>query len=164
MKRRAFTLAELLVTCLIVGILVVIGIHILDTREAPNPRIRCLSNLRNIGVALMMYAQKNDGVYPARLEDARLPQLPADMLACPVSTPENRIIYVYLAAGMKKSSLAPKAILAYEPTPIHGKSNSPRASANVLFADGHVESLSATLFAQDGQGAQCRPEPTASHR
>jgi prepilin-type processing-associated H-X9-DG protein len=156
-----------LVALVILGVIAIL----LPALSAPSkhrlagPQVQCLSHLRQIGNALMMYAAQNNGVYPTQLADVCPLRVPAAALVCPSSKTETaaddgattqqtlnnvlagkHITYVYLVGGMQKSSLKPQAILAYEPVAVHGKA--PNSSANVLFADGHVESVPAAVFAQ----------------
>jgi prepilin-type processing-associated H-X9-DG protein/prepilin-type N-terminal cleavage/methylation domain-containing protein len=58
-ERRAFTLVELLVIIAIIGILLAVLLPVIGrVREAANTT-KCLSNLRQIGAALVMYANDN---------------------------------------------------------------------------------------------------------
>lgn len=62
--RAAFTLIELLAVIAIVSVLmtlIVVGLK--STRERANG-VACMSNLRQIGVALALYAGDNNGKYP----------------------------------------------------------------------------------------------------
>lgn len=65
MKRKAgFTLIELLVVIAIINILAGMLLPSLTRAREQGRRAVCLSNLRNIGQALTMYASENDGFFP----------------------------------------------------------------------------------------------------
>jgi prepilin-type N-terminal cleavage/methylation domain-containing protein/prepilin-type processing-associated H-X9-DG protein len=63
-RRFAFTLVELLVVVAIIGILIAILLPVLSrARESAN-RAKCLSNVRQIGLALLAYTGENRGWFP----------------------------------------------------------------------------------------------------
>jgi prepilin-type N-terminal cleavage/methylation domain-containing protein/prepilin-type processing-associated H-X9-DG protein len=69
--RRAFTLIELLVVIAIIAILAAILFPVFAQAREKARMISCLSNMKQIGTALRMYAQDYDEIYPAlRLGDA----------------------------------------------------------------------------------------------
>lgn len=64
MKRRAFTLIELLVVVGIISLLASLLFPVFATARARARQTVCASNLRQIGLALALYAQDTDDLYP----------------------------------------------------------------------------------------------------
>src|SRR5262245_10297827 len=92
-------------------------------RETAN-RVKCASNMRQIGMALLLYSNENRGAYPDQLEDLLRTQeiSPADFV-CPASsdTPGTEpadlsnsahLSYVYVGKGMTNAAPA-DAIVMY---------------------------------------------------
>lgn len=65
MKKRAFTLVELLVVIGIIALLISILLPSLNKARAAAKEVMCQSNLRQIGISLMLYADQNKGIFPA---------------------------------------------------------------------------------------------------
>ena len=160
--RPAFSLVELLVAFAILAIslsLLLVGVQ--KAREAAS-RINCTSNLRQIGFAIQMYADANEGYYP---KAARLPSqgfgLPSitkaieiyiedpKVFRCP-SDPHyyqtEGISYEYpgeFRGGLRLADLqargrsSDRIWLMYDFDPFHGTRGA-SGSRNFLYADGHV--------------------------
>src|SRR5688572_11387890 len=64
MKRRGFTLIELLVVIAIIAILAAILFHVFAQAREAARSTACLSNLKQIGLSVHMYAQDYDEEFP----------------------------------------------------------------------------------------------------
>lgn len=76
-RRRAFSLVELLVVLAIVSLLASLLFPVFMTVRGKARQTVCLSNLRQIGLGISMYAQDYDGLYPFALDpsDKYIPEI-----------------------------------------------------------------------------------------
>ncbi|HEX4342943.1 MAG TPA: prepilin-type N-terminal cleavage/methylation domain-containing protein [Verrucomicrobiae bacterium] len=64
MKRRAFTLVELLVVIAIIAILAALIMPVLSSAKKKAVQTECLSNYKNVGVALQLFVDEHDDQLP----------------------------------------------------------------------------------------------------
>jgi predicted Zn finger-like uncharacterized protein/prepilin-type processing-associated H-X9-DG protein len=118
-------------------------------RETAN-RVKCASNMRQIGQALLLYANDNQGQFPPKLADLLLAgNITPSVFVCPDSndTPSPGATPAAQAAALSSgghesyvyipnlsTSASADTIVLYEPLSDHNG-----AGMNVLFGDGHVE-------------------------
>jgi prepilin-type N-terminal cleavage/methylation domain-containing protein len=63
-KRRGFTLVELLVVIGIIAVLIGVLLPVLSKSRAAANRTMCLCNIRQLGTAILMYCNENNGWFP----------------------------------------------------------------------------------------------------
>src|SRR2546427_9810963 len=77
MKRKGFTLIELLVVIAIIAILAAILFPVFAQARAKARAISCLSNTKQLGLAVQMYVQDYDETFAQNLYLAPTPTAPA---------------------------------------------------------------------------------------
>jgi prepilin-type N-terminal cleavage/methylation domain-containing protein len=70
LAREAFTLIELLVVIAIIAILAALLLPALARAKSRAQRASCTSNLKQIGLAMRLYADDHDGKFPWRVDKA----------------------------------------------------------------------------------------------
>jgi len=152
-----------------VGILVIGGMLIAITlpslcrpREGAN-RVKCGSNLRQVGQAIVTYANDHGGQYPPSLAVLLSAQdISAELIICPSSNDETAranstaeitaqiaaaeakspghkpcVSYLYVGQRLTHKTATATTVVAYEPLENHNS-----LGTNVLFGDGHVDFVS----------------------
>jgi prepilin-type N-terminal cleavage/methylation domain-containing protein len=92
-SQRGFTLIELLVTIAIIALLASLLLPALARAKESGRRASCINNLHQLHLALLLYADQNDGFYPPRTTAMRWPgylQYQMDnlrLMVCPTDNP-----------------------------------------------------------------------------
>lgn len=120
---RAFTLIELMVVCAIVAILFSMVAASVSRAKPQATKISCVSNLRQVGLALTTYADESDDEYPPRRASSKsnwvaLLQphyLDTNLLRCPVEIAAVSRSYLLNAFNdWFKNNLNPWDYMEYE--------------------------------------------------
>jgi prepilin-type processing-associated H-X9-DG protein len=146
---RKFTAAILIAGLLFCGIVIAILLPGVNRPHISTNRGRCLSNLHQIGLGILLYNQDYKGAFPDSLITlAANEQLAPSVFICPssndtpatssagMSTP-GHLSFIYLGKGLTDKTVLPNQVIAYEPLANHGD------GIDVLFGDGHAEFIDA---------------------
>jgi prepilin-type N-terminal cleavage/methylation domain-containing protein/prepilin-type processing-associated H-X9-DG protein len=106
--RRAFTLVELLVVIGIIAILIAILLPTLNRARENANKLKCLSNLRQVGMTFMLYANANKGRLPK--ETASIGQGPR---------PGDWIYWQEIGVNPAPRNFDESVVLRYMGTPIN---------------------------------------------
>jgi prepilin-type processing-associated H-X9-DG protein len=132
MRRGAQGLLTVLFVLAIVAILAAMMLPALSRAKSKAQRISAANNLKQIGLAARTWAMDNSNALPPSYE-AMMTELSTDKITYDPGTGQR---FIYVGAG--KSADNPDAIVAYSPSDANGRT--------VLFADGHVQGMSAEKF------------------
>jgi prepilin-type processing-associated H-X9-DG protein len=123
-------------------------------------RAECLSNMHQIGLAIILYQNDHNLSYPNSLPELLEEQISPAAFVCPSSndTPSNgattqaiaadwskpgHLSYIYVGKGLNDKTATADTVVLYEPM-----SNHAGDGKNVLFGDGHTDWVNATVGAK----------------
>lgn len=118
-----------------------------------SPRLKCASDMREILLAALMYANEHNGQFPPSLDVLLATEdITSDIFVCPSSSltsapgataadqaasmradPAHYLSYIYLGRGLTNDASTPLQIILYEPLTDHGG-----AGINIGYSDGSV--------------------------
>jgi len=133
---KGFTLSELLLVFVIVLVCGALLLPLIRYSQVRMDRIACANNLREVGLALYIYAREHDSRFPDTLKELYGSQYLADagLMDCPatraVGTPEDPD-YIY-TPGLTVRDASMVALVRDEPGNHGGK------GGNVLYVNGEV--------------------------
>lgn len=169
---RGFVLGMFGLAIILVAVATIYRMNQTYGPAGPVSRNKCQSNLRTIGQICEIYATRNDGKFPDRLDQLLLyGEFRPEELVCPATndTPASgntrkdvindlsnpgHLSYVYIGAGLTTHSPA-QSIVAYEKFENHVKSG-----INVLYVDGTaawLDAKAAAKFIQTVSNSSTRP-------
>ena len=144
-RPRGFTLIELLVVIAIIAILASLLLPALSKAKEAGQKTKCSSNLHNLGLAMLMYAEEHNGFVPRGNNPiwwqvltptlggrVRADYKKVQVYTCP-SYPDKRQLICYVVNAWQFSS--PKDTVGFEVVGLQKLSKVQQPSDTIYFAD-----------------------------
>lgn len=144
-RPKGFTLIELLVVIALIAMLAALLLPGLSKAQAASRKAKCLNNLRQMGLAMLMYADEHDGVIPRGNEPiwwqvftpslggrARHDYRHVRIYTCP-SYPDKRQLICYVNNAWRFNS--PRDLVGSEVVGLTRMNRLQRPSETIYFAD-----------------------------
>lgn len=155
MRRSYLTLLEVALVLLVLTVVVAMVLPVFSKVRETNNRPRCAGNLKQVGLALLMYSGDHDGYFPAvrpngstnfepltELDYLNNGKVWSCSLRSEVHTLASNSAFVYIGSGLRDDNdNATNVSMAYDPYANHPN----RAWTNELYIDGHVKKISSQL-------------------
>lgn len=129
-------MGELLVVFAVTAALILIFTPVIRHVNHRQMKVECENNLKKIGMSMYMYANRNEGRFPASLKTLYEENYLSDktIMDCPASRIKGTIDepdYVYVSGLSVKTS-------ENQPVVFDKENNHPGRGRNVLFLDGEI--------------------------
>jgi len=151
MRQKGFTLIELLVVMVIIALLIGLLLPALSRAKEEARKTQCRSNMRQIGMAIMMYANDNGGWSPAMYGNIVINWYGSTSpnYVLPWQSPANITrVPLYMGGIRADQGSSPNSVMAGNPSPWRVTPSQPSQSVGLglLWTGGYMTSKGSQIF------------------